>query len=72
MVADETGVNSPSMAQSHLFRASVHGNFLVVEQSVKNLTIPSIRSKANPNIASYRQRDIRRGHFLRLSLRKDI
>ena len=25
MVADETGVNSPSMAQSHLFRASVHG-----------------------------------------------
>ena len=27
MTADETGVNSPSMAQSHLFRASVHGNF---------------------------------------------
>ena len=27
MNVDETGVNSPSMAQSHLFRASVHGNF---------------------------------------------
>lgn len=27
MNVDETGVNSPSMAQSHLFRASVYGNF---------------------------------------------
>ena len=44
---------------SHTF--SVHPcTDLVLEQSVKNLTIPSIRSKANPNIASYRQRDIRR------------
>lgn len=34
--------------------------FLVLEQSVKSLTIPSIRSKANPNIASYRRKDIKR------------
>ena len=27
MNVDETGVNSPYMAQSHRFRASVHGNF---------------------------------------------
>lgn len=71
MVADETGVNRHpgSVTPFPCIRAR---KFLVVEQSVKNLTIPSIRSKANPNIASYRQRDIRRGHFLRLSLRKDI
>lgn len=58
MNVDETGVNAIH-GQSHLFRASVHGNFLVVEQSVKNLTIPSIRNKANPNIVTYCKKNIR-------------